>query len=203
MPVSPIEESESLSQSGETEKADEGMDDRSMPIRDSRAAILDHYGSEGDELRRRGKALCERAMVPTTLAVRPSKRGPGDQGDRESARRALSPSEADRMDDALIPLNLERERGPKRMASEDAFNEYGPEGHGGDEKKGPRYSHPTIDAIDAIEVSHLMMSRLELEEGKVARVATEDYCKPSLPMTVLEDSTDLSWVQSRNTRLIG
>ena len=89
------------------------------------------------------------------------------------------------------------------MASEDAFNEYGPEGHGGDEKKGPRRSHPTIDAIDAIEVSHLMMSRLELEEGKIARVVTEDYCKPSLPMTVLEDSTDLSWVQNKNTKLIG
>ena len=99
------------------------------------------------------------------------------------------------MDVAPVPLNLERERGVKRMASEDAFDEYGPDGHGGDEKKGPRYSHPTIDAI---EVGHLMMSRLEVEECKIARVSTEDYCKPSLPMTVLEDSTDLSWVQNRN-----
>ena len=59
MPVSPIEESESLSQSGETEKADEGMDDRSMPIRDSRATILEQYGDKGEELRKRGKALRE------------------------------------------------------------------------------------------------------------------------------------------------
>ena len=42
MPVSPIEDSESLSQSGETEEADESMDDRKWPIRDSRAAILEN-----------------------------------------------------------------------------------------------------------------------------------------------------------------
>ena len=85
-------------------------------------------------------------------------------------------------DDALIPLNLERERGPKRMASEDAFNEYGPEGHGGDEKKGPRFSHPTIDAS---ELNNLRMGRLEMEEkenhsrcdGRLLRTphADDDY----------------------------
>ena len=73
----------------------------------------------------------------------------------------------------------------------------------GTRRKGPRYSHPTRDAIDPIEVCHLMMSRLELEECRIARVTTGDYCKPSLPMTVLEDSTDFSWVQKKSTRLIG
>jgi len=106
------------------------MEDCPMPIRDSRAAIRE-LGDEAEELRRRGRALREATMVPTTLATRPSKRGPEDQGDREAARRAVPPVETEQMDDVLIPLNLERERGTKRMASEDAFNEYGPEGHGG------------------------------------------------------------------------
>ena len=135
-------------------------------------------------------------MVPATLIARPSKRGPEDQGDREVARQALPPEEVELMDDAPIPTGGREDR--KRRASKEAFNEYGPEGHGGDERKGPR-----LDAIDAVEVNLLVMNRLELEEGKVACVATDDYCRPSLPMTVLEDSTDLSWVQSRNTRLIG
>ena len=52
MPVSPIEESESLSQSGETEEADENMDDRR-----SRAVILENYGSLGEECRARGEEL--------------------------------------------------------------------------------------------------------------------------------------------------
>ena len=63
MPVSPIEDSESLSQSGETEEADENMDDRKLPIRDSRAAILENYGSLGEECRVRGKELKERKMM--------------------------------------------------------------------------------------------------------------------------------------------
>ena len=74
-------------------------------------------------------------MVPATLATRPSKRGPEDQGDRENARQALPPEEAEQMDDALIPAEEREDR--KRRASKDAFNEYGPEGHGGDERKGP------------------------------------------------------------------
>ena len=43
------------------------------------------------------------------------------------------------------------------MAQDEATHE-----HQTDElKKGPRLSHPTIDAIDVVEVNHLMMGRLE------------------------------------------
>ena len=66
------------------------IEDCRMPIRDSRAAIRE-LGSEAEELRRRGRALREGTMVPATLAARPSKRGPEDQGDREAARRAGLP----------------------------------------------------------------------------------------------------------------
>ena len=47
-----------------------------------------------------------------------------------------------------------------------------------------------------------MMSRLEVEEKKVVQVATDDYCTPSMPLTVMEETTDYSWVQSGSTKLI-
>ena len=67
-----------------------------------------------------------------------------DQGDRESARQALPPEEAEQIDDAPIQMDdaptpqIEEREDRKRRASKEAFNEYGPEGHGGGERKGPR-----------------------------------------------------------------
>ena len=81
-------------------------------------------------MRKRCKILRNTGVVPTAKAAGPSKRGPEDQGDRESARRTLPQAEAEQMDDAPIPLNLERERADKRRASKDVVGDYGPEGHG-------------------------------------------------------------------------
>ena len=102
------------------------------------------------------------------------------------------------MEDTPIPLNLERSKAVKRMAQGESKDEYQTE----ELKEGPRLSHPTIDAINAIEVNHLVMSRLEVEEKKVMQVATDDYCMPSMPLTVIEESTDYSWVQSGSTKFL-
>ena len=61
-------------------------------------------------------------------------------------------------------------------------------------------SHPTIDAI---QVSHMIMNVLEKEECKTVQVATDDYCLPSLPLTIIEESVDYPWAQDESTRLLG
>ena len=33
-------------------------------------------------------------------------------------------------------------------------------------------------------------------------MATDDYCLPSLPLTVIEEATDFSWAQNESTRLL-
>jgi hypothetical protein len=54
-----------------------------------------------------------------------------------------------------------------------------------------------------IEVNNLVMSRLELEEAKAVGVRTDDYCKPVMPMTILEESLDFSWMENEDARFIG
>ena len=106
-----------------------GLPDMQIDRDARRRGIADHFGEVGEEMRKRGRRLREEAMVPTALATGSSKRGPEGQGDRERTKRAPLPIEAEPMEDAPIPLDLERGRAVKRMAQEDAFNEYGPEGH--------------------------------------------------------------------------
>ena len=135
-------------------------------------------------------------MVPATKAAGPSKRGPENQGVRDKARRAPSTveaPEAEQMDDAPIPLALDRKKAGKRRASEEAKDEY----QTGGEKKGPRLNHPTIDAV---EVGDPWMSRLEAEEKKTIHIATEDHY---MPMTVIEETMDISWMEGEKTKILG
>ena len=137
-----------------------GFAQRTADHRASRAALQDGFGDDAEEMRQRGRRLREEATVPMALTAGSSKPGPDGQGDREKTKRVHPPIDAEPMEDAPIPLDLELGSAVKRMAQEDTFNEYGPDGHGGDEKKGARYSHPTIDAVDAVEGNHLMLGRL-------------------------------------------
>ena len=41
-----------------------------------------------------------------------------------------------------------------------------------------------------------------MEERKTVQVRTGDYCVPSMPLTVIEEATDYSWVQNESTRLL-
>ena len=137
----------------------------------SKRNLTDHFGIAAEEMRKRGKAeriLRETSLVPAVIAG--AKRGPEDQGDRESARRTMATQEADQMED-VPPLSLERSNAVKRMAQGESKDAYQTD----ELKKGPRLSHPTIDAI---QVSHMIMNVLEEEECKTVQVATGDYCLP-------------------------
>ena len=139
-------------------------------------------------------------VVPAPKAAGQTKRRPEDQGIREKGRSCtetiLAPTtaaapDAEQMEDAPIPLNLKRERLGKRRASEEAKDEY----QTGDEKKGPRLSHPDMDSI---EVEDVLMNRLETEEKKTIHIATESYY---IPMTVCEEAVDISWMESKKAKM--
>ena len=114
--------------------------------------------------------------MPPVVTAGQKKRGPRDQGDEEGSRGRsrtmaspivpVAPPDAGEMDDAPIPLNLKREGSEKRRASKEARDEY----RAGEEKKGPRLTHPDLDSL---EVEDALMSRLEREEKKTMHVATE------------------------------
>ena len=53
----------------------------------------------------------------------------------------------------------------------------------GDEKKGPRLTHPYIASL---EVEDVLMNRLEIEEKKTLHIATGDYY---MAMTTCEEGT--------------
>ena len=123
------------------------------------------------------------------------KRGPEDQGGREESRTStetrsapavVAAPEATEMDDARILLNLERERAENRRASKEVEDEF----QTGDEKKGPRLTHPNIDSV---EVEDVLMNRLEIEEKKTLHIATEDYY---MAMTTCEEAVDTSYMNS-------
>ena len=65
--------------------------------------LRDRLGDEAEELRKRGMKIREEAV---------RKRGPDDQGDRETARRA--PPEVEVLDNGRTPLNLDRESEEKK-----------------------------------------------------------------------------------------
>ena len=91
--------------------------------------------------------------------------------DREKGRRlaptSVSAAEAEQMDDAPIPLDLERKKAEKRSAS--------------DVEELILVTHP----VDLVDVQDVWMSRLEAEEKKTIHIATEDYY---MPMTVCEEA---------------
>ena len=41
-----------------------------------------------------------------------------------------------------------------------------------------------------------------MEEKKTTCVKTDDYCVPYMPMTVIEETVDLSWLQSEKTKFL-
>ena len=94
--------------------------------------------------------------------------------------------DATEMDDAPIPLNLERERAEKRRASKEVRDEF----QTGEEKKGPRLTHPDMGSVD---VDDGLMNRLEIEEKKTLHVATEDYY---MAMAACEYGVDTSYIKS-------
>ena len=98
--------------------------------------------------------------------------------------------EAAQMDDAPIPLDSERKKAGKRRALEEVKDEY----QTGNEKKGPRLSHPTMATV---EVGDFWMSRLEAEEKKTLHIATEDYY---MPMTVIEETMEIFGYRRRRRR---
>ena len=83
-----------------------------------RRGIAHRFGDIGEEMRKRGRKLREETVVPMALATGSSKRGPEGQGDRERTKRAPLPIEAEPMEDAPIPLDLERGKAVKRIAQE-------------------------------------------------------------------------------------
>ena len=107
----------------------------------------------------------------------------------------MATQEADQVGD-VPPLSLERSKSVKRMAQDEQEDEYQKE----ELKKGPRLSHPSIDAI---QISHMIMNVLEKEECKIVQVEIDDYCMPSLPLTIIEESLDYSWAEEESTRLLG
>ena len=134
-------------------------------------------------------------VVPAGKAAGQRRRGPEDQGGREESRNStgtrsvpivVAAPEATEMDDAPILLNLERERVEERRASKEVKDEF----QTGDEKKGPRLTHPNMDSVEAEDV---LMNRLEIEEKKTLHIATEDYY---MAMTTCEDGVDASYVES-------
>ena len=159
-------------------------------------SLRNRLGDEVEELRKRGRKLCEEASERSeVLRTKAIGRQLG----------VLPPSLHRWMNASLNPRPTVEREDRKRRASKEAFNEFGPEGHGADERKGPR-----VDAIEVleedglgIEVNNLVMSRLELEETKAVGVRTDDYCKPVMPMTILEESLDFSWMENEDARFVG
>ena len=49
----------------------------------------------------------------------------------------------------------------------------------------------------------MIMEVLEKEECKAVQVEIDDYCTPSLPLRILEESLDYSWTEEESTRLLG
>ena len=96
------------------------------------------------------------------------------------------------MDDAPIPLNLERVRPEKRRASKEATDEF----QIGEEKKAPRLTHPDMDSV---EVEDALMRRLERKEKETLHVATEDYY---MAMTTCEDGVDFSYMKSGKAKML-
>ena len=153
-----------------------------VPSRTSLALFI------AEEMMKRGRMLREGSAVPMAVATGSSKRGPEDQGDRENARRTLPTQGFDQMEAAPIPLDLRRKKAEKRGPSdvEDLI-----------------VSHfNLVDMTDVVEVNHLVLGKLEMEERKAVQVTTDDYCAPSMPLTVIEESTEYSWVQNESTRLL-
>ena len=58
-------------------------------------------------------------------------------------------------------------------------------------------SHP---GVDLVEVEDAWMSRLEVEEKNAIHIATDDYY---MPMTVCEETVDISWMESKEARMLG
>lgn len=165
-----------------------GFAQRTADHRASRSALQDQFGIIAEEMRKRGRMLREGSAVPMAVATGSSKRGPEDQGDLENARRTLPTQGSDQMEDVPIPLDLRRKKAEKRGPSdvEDLIT-----------------SHlNSVDMTDAVEVNHLVMGKLEMEGRKTVQVTTGDYCATSMPLTVIEESTDYSWVQNESTRLL-
>lgn len=112
---------------------------------------------------------------------RPEFQGVPEKGTRLAPTSASGP-EAEQMDDAQIPLDLERKMAEKRSAS--------------DVEELIRVTHP----VDLVEVEDAWMSRLEVEEKKTIHIATDDYY---MPMTVCEETLDISWMESKKARMLG
>ena len=86
------------------------------------------------------------------------------------------------MDDAPIPLDLERKRAGKSRAPTDVEDLI-------------RATHPNIDSV---EVEDVLMNRLEIEETN-PHIATEDYY---MAMTICEEVVDMSCMKSRKAKML-